>query len=1630
MNNADTRKIPRWSLMALFTMAAMALAAGGYGFHRHEAQAIRTDKLNDLKAIAELKCNQIVAWREERLTDARTNASGIIQESVLKWLKAADDAGLKTAVLSRLSLFRHNENYQNIILATHDGRLLLSADPKLTQLEAEAKELVAQAVSSRQAVFGEFYRCLACEQVHLDVAAPILDEAQRPVAVLILRSDPEKQLYPLIQSWPLPSRSAETLLLRRDGGDALFLNVLRHRPDPALSLRIPLSRTDVPVVQAALGKTGEFEGLDYRGVAVLADLRPVPGSLWSMVAKADADEILAEARTRGGMILLLVALGVLMTGGLAAFLFNYRSKNIYKALFRAEQERRKAQEETRATLYGIGDGVIATDAAGQVTRMNPVAESLTGWIEAEALGRPIHEVFRIVNEETRAEVENPVDLVLCEGHIVGLANHTRLIARDGTERPIADSGAPIQNEDGAILGVVLVFRDQSAERAAQRALQESERFARSTVDALSAHLAILDETGSIIAVNRAWRHFAELNAPSPDNLSEGANYLSVCDAAHGSDSEGAAEFAAGIRAVMRGEKDEYTLEYPCHAPDEKRWFVGRVTRFPGEGVTRLVVAHETITAQRKSEQNYQMLFREMLDGFALHEIICDAQGRPVDYRFLAVNPAFERLTGLNTEALLGKTVRQVMPSIEAHWIDTYGQVALNGEPAFFENYSRELGRHYQVTVFSPAAGQFACIFADITHRKQAEEELLRSEEKFRRIVESAPMAMHFYKLEQDGNLVLTGVNPAADRTLGIAHQALVGQPIEAAFPPLAATEIPALYHKVARGETGAQAFEIPYQDGRFSGVYEVQVFQTEPGVIAVSFVDITVRKRAEDALRESEEQYRLLFNSIHDAVFLHGFSTADGMPTHFLQVNDVACQRYGYSREEWLCMLPQDLDAPEGLAAIPGVIRQLQTQGHATWEGMHRAKDGRRVPVEISNVLFDYRGAPVILSTVRDITQRKQSEALLLREQGLYKDLVNTIPAGTYRLRMKPATGWNGNSEKTQMESQYTIDMVSDRFSEITGISRQEFEANAQCVLGRIHPDDIPEFARRNAEVVESMSLFRWEGRMVLPDQRTIWVQLESIPRRLDNGEVMWTGIVYDITERKQAVETLRESEERFRNLLQNVECIAVQGYSPDGTTQYWNQASEQLYGYPAQEAIGRNLLDLIIPHEMRDGVTGAMRQMAETGQAIPAAEISLMRKDGSRIAVFSSHTIVQVPGRPQELFCIDIDLTERKRAEEEREKLQAQLLQAQKMESVGRLAGGVAHDFNNMLGVIMGHADMALEQIDPEAPLHDDLKEIQKAALRSADLTRQLLAFARKQTVSPKILDINETVASMLKMLQRLIGEDIELAWNPGPELWPIKMDPSQMDQILANLAVNARDAIAGVGHLTIQTENVVFDESYCRTHDSFTPGDYVMLAVSDTGAGMDKETLERVFEPFFTTKEVGKGTGLGLAMVYGAVKQNRGFINVYSEPGQGTAFKIYLPRAEAAQVARTATREKPAHGTETVLLAEDEEAILKLGTAILKKHGYTVLAARTPEEALALAEGYAGPIQLLITDVVMPGMNGKELKDRLTALRPGIKVLFMSGYTSDIIAHQGVIDEGVEFLQKPFSVNTLAQKVREVLQ
>ena len=643
----------------------------------------------------------------------------------------------------------------------------------------------------------------------------------------------------------------------------------------------------------------------------------------------------------------------------------------------------------------------------------------------------------------------------------------------------------------------------------------------------------------------------------------------------------------------------------------------------------------------------------------------------------------------------------------------------------------------------------------------------------------------------------------------------------------------------------------------------------------------------------------------------------------------------------------------------------------------------------------------------QDIAAREQIEASLRESQEMLALFMRHSPIYSFIKEVTAATS--------------RVLIASENFREMIGIPGSAMAGKAMTEL---FP---PEFAKKISaddwSVVSRGEVLKLEEE--LNGRHYVTIKFPIVR----NGRTLLAGYTIDVSDQKRAEKTLQESEIRFRELFHNMTSgVAVYEAREDGADFAFkdiNPAGLAIDGVKREEVIGRPVTE-VFPGIREMGLLEVFRRVWKTGVAeqYPAA----LYADG-RISHWYENRVYKLPSG--EIVAVYDNVTAQKQAEEAREKLQAQLSQAQKMESVGRLAGGVAHDFNNMLGVILGHAEMALETTGPDQPIHADLQEIRKAAERSADLTRQLLAFARKQTIATKVLDLNETVEGMLKMLRRLIGENIALDWRPGRDLWPVKMDPGQIDQILANLCVNARDALGAGGKITIETGTRAFDESEARRHPGIAPGDYAQLTVSDNGCGMDRETLNNLFEPFFTTKAVGKGTGLGLATVYGAVKQNHGYIDVDSEPGRGTTFRIYLPRHadKAGAGSNTRPAAPAAPGKETVLLVEDEPAILNIGKTMLERLGYHVLGAATPGEAIRAAEDHSGEIHLLMTDVVMPEMNGRDLAKNLLSIYPNLKRLFMSGYTADVIAHHGVLHEGVDFIQKPFSMNELSAKVRQAL-
>jgi PAS domain S-box-containing protein len=742
-------------------------------------------------------------------------------------------------------------------------------------------------------------------------------------------------------------------------------------------------------------------------------------------------------------------------------------------------------------------------------------------------------------------------------------------------------------------------------------------------------------------------------------------------------------------------------------------------------------------------------------------------------------------------------------------------------------------------------------------------------------------------------------------------------------------------------------------------------------------------------------QYRALLEAAPDAMVIVN------QAGEIVLLNLQAEKQFGYHRNELVGQKVRNI-IPKGFAerliadGLRSAADALAQQMGTGIELLGRRKDGSEFPIEIMLSPFENTEGILVTAAIRDISVRKDAEKHLAQMEGRYRGLLEAAPDAM---------------------------VVVDQGGKIVLLNLQaerQFGYRRDELVGQKVKNIIPEgFAERLIA----------DGTRSAPDAlaQQIGTGIELLGRRKDGSEfpieimlspldgvdgILVTAAIRDITERKR-----REYDLSCLAAVVESSHDAIISLTPRGIVLTWNHGAERIFGYSAEEATGRSILFLSPPGRPEEGLT--LMERVERADTVEPFETVRVKKDGTHIHVaLTLSSIKNSDGQVVGVSSVLRDVTESKNLEE-------MLRQAQKMEAVGQLAGGVAHDFNNLLGVILGYTGLMLDRLSPKDPNHKGIEEIQRAGDRAALLTRQLLAFSRKQVLQPKVLDLNTVVAGTEKLLRRLIGEHIELLVVLSPALGLVKADAGQLEQIIMNLAVNARDAMPPGGQLTIETSNVA-DEEYAAR-----PGPHVVLSVTDTGCGMDTKTKDRIFEPFFTTKEFGKGTGLGLSTVYGIVKQSGGSIWVYSEVGMGTTFKIYLPCVgPILEKASPGDRlERVAGGSQTILVVEDEAALLQVTHESLEAVGYMILAAHSPAEAIRIAESHPGPIHLMVTDVVMPGMNGAQLATHLSAPRPEMKVLYVSGYTDDTIVRHGVLEPGLAFLQKPFSPKTLARKVGEVL-
>jgi PAS domain S-box-containing protein len=985
-------------------------------------------------------------------------------------------------------------------------------------------------------------------------------------------------------------------------------------------------------------------------------------------------------------------------------------------------------------------------------------------------------------------------------------------------------------------------------------------------------------------------------------------------------------------------------------------------------------------------------------------------------RYLLVNRACAEAYGTTPAQMVGRHTAELVsdPSHVEAFLKADREVLDGGIAKFIAEEEirdasggRRLHQTNKVPFVSSRTGEAALIgvSVDITDYKQAQQALAESKERLRTIVELAPDGI--FVVSEQGQIL--EVNEAACQQLGYRRDQLLQLKLFDIIAPQFAERVQARL----KGGVPSGSYESAHI--RSDGVevpLELSVtnilFRGQPAFLGITR-DITERKRAEEAIRKSEAKFRAIVENSHDGIlFLNAKRLILYRSPSYQQIN-------GYSDEERLGHIAFETAHPDDLAAIRQIWTELLNRPEALQQICYRTrhKDGtwRWVESSARNLLGNVNVQAVVLTT-RDVTERKQAEqALRESEAGL---------AAAQRIAHIGSWQWDPQNNTSSW---------SDETFRIFGLVPNQVKPHHKVLVDLLLPADQELVDTALSDALSGAGEYDLEYRICLPDgaKKVIHSQAEVL-RNADGKPVMIRGTVHDITERKQAEQALRDSEARVRLTFDRAP-IGANLVDLDGRLIQVNDAYCRFLGYQKEELLGRKVTD--VSYDPEPDVK-RLQQLLEGQIERFSEDKAYVRKDGQ---VVWGHVTVQVlkdtTGQNFSLLAMVEDITARKQAEEEKAKLQNQLLQAQKLESVGQLAGGVAHDFNNLLQVINGYSDLLLRKLKHGDPLKAQVAEIRRAGDQGAALTRQLLVFSREQIIEPKPLDLNDLIHESQVMLQRLMGEDIEIETTLSRSLGLVMADPGRLHQVLMNLAANSRDAMLRGGKFTIKTVNMDVIEGNAAGSLGLKPGPFVLLQISDTGTGIPKEIQERVFDPFFTTKEHGKGTGLGLATVYGIVRQSGGAIAVSSEPGHGTTFDIYLPRVEvcALNATEAKTPAEPLRGMETLLVVEDRPEVRRLAVDALEASGYQVLEAAGGSEALRVAQRHPGPIHLLLTDVVMPHMTGKELAERLKSLLPEIKVLYMSGYAADVISSRGLLDSGERYISKPFSLDSLLAKVRELL-
>ncbi|MBX7218444.1 MAG: PAS domain S-box protein [Blastocatellia bacterium] len=1404
-----------------------------------------------------------------------------------------------------------------------------------------------------------------------------------------------------------------------------------------------------PAAERMMGHSAaEILGRLYTSCLVFPDV--VPGKthhiLETVIANGCYKNIGWQARKEGGALWAEVTVFPVFDGTGQPAGFSLLVRDLTTHLMQGLT----SQEPDRFLLEVINmamDGVIVVDENHCITLYNKASERMFQCPVAEALGQPLN---RFIPERYRAAHTRHIEeFAQSEPDSPLTRRKIRIVwgvRANGEEFPLEAWISKIEVEEKKRFTVV--HRDISERLQAETRLQKSQELNQAVLDSLDANIAVLDRNGIIIAVNRAWMGFGEKNGLDPEQAAVwvGTSYFGWTqeNEVHSSADFDVSVAVAGIQSVLTGEAAHFSCEYPCHSLTEERWFLLNVTPLNRQD-GGAVVAHIDITAQKEME----LALRKSEGKLNEAQRLAHLGSWEVDLRSNTTSWSEGLHQLLRRDSALG------VPDTEEFWqmVHPADRDAARQEYEVFLQTGTPLHHTFRLAgqdesirwiearakADRDVTGQLIYIRGtnqDITQQQLAVTALERSEERFRALVEQAADAFFIHDL--DGQFL--DVNRQTCESLGYSREELLHMVVTDVEQNFSLAEAKEVWKNLKPNQPITVQGRLQRKDGSsFSAEVRVNRLQWQGQLLVMGLVrDITERVLAETSLRESEERYRRLVEVSPDTIFIN-------RDNKIAFINQSGLNLLGAARpEDILGKSPFEIFHPDDHTLIRNRVgRLLKTREAAPLiEERIVRLDGTVVPVEVVAAPIESDGILAIQVVLRNITERKRAERRIATQNAISRvlstsdSLLEAAPALIQALC--ESEGWEFGAIWEYDRNAKVLHPIGiwhlpeTKFESLVRKTRHITIPEGAVLPGKIRALEKPlEFSLADVDQEWVRGQEAQAAGLHHAFGFPVWVSgevglvLEFFTGQRENLSVELHELIAAISSQiGQFVERKRAQDEVGRFLAFSPVVLYTLKLQNGVLHPTWTSKNVyDLTGFTPSETNVTGWWEQHLHPDDEKRVSESLPNLYELGNTVQ--EYRFRHKDGSYFWVRDEKRLVaDAVGAPVGIVGSWSNITERIHLEE-------QFRQAQKMEAIGRLAGGVAHDFNNLLTAIIGYCDLLLFKMPADDRNRRYLADIRSAGDHAANLTRQLLAFSRKQILEPKVVDINDSIARIERMLQRLIGEDISFSSALDPAVSRVKVDPGQLEQVIINLAVNARDAMPQGGRLTIGTHDVEVDADYCRIHSDIRPGRYTMLTISDTGIGMTPEVKANVFEPFFTTKEPGKGTGLGLATVFGIIKQSEGSIEVESQVGVGTCFKIYLPALEERLSFPISDGEEPlvVPGSETILLVEDEAVVRRIAKLTLESFAYRVLEAENGRQALQVVERHNGPIDLLVTDVVMPEMNGRKLAEILKDRIPQLKVLYMSGYTDDAVVRHGIIESNIEFLQKPFSPRTLAHKVRGML-